>query len=566
MAVVVICPLGSVTWAPRKPPVAETPQASLFPNPHHNARAGHHSTLQRRARSLFARGFFFLVSISVTFWACSNCVFGAVLIWCLLGAAPIRALFLAAMARKLRSSSRPSTPVESPAPATVRPSSAAESSRPRKLRRTGHNTRVASDPPQGSQSHPEQFTAEIESNSSAPQTGWTEPPVRPAVPSYMDSPWSAMSSDTNPVLSTMRPLGSMPTTADLRKVGLEPSKPATPRLPLKEASQIMQNGIHKEEQNAGQNAQQNGDAGDKKSKSPDVPVEEPIPVPAPAQPKEKAQKKDHLAIFSALPVPSSDEFDVDRIKDAVKDAVRQGVQTGNKAVIRTLLNVWENTSNDSSMLSILDGICRENPTRRETSAFKTVIRAAWDESQHEDTDGSDAQPPAMTRTRSASSVSSLSSAKSLDAETFAPVMTSATSNTRSRTKGKQAKITALKPKPKTPILPARRSAFPSNAEASTQRKRAMEINPDFSEEAVNEKRDRLQPELPELDIPESKVRSSLALSNFASPGLSRGYGSRSNGIPMNGRGQSGSRETSEAPDNQRIAASYVFPSFSQFSF
>lgn len=375
-----------------------------------------------------------------------------------------------------------------------------------------------------------------------------------------------MSSDTNPVLSTMRPLGSMPTTADLRKVGLEPSKPATPRLPLKEASQIMQNGIHKEEQNAGQNAQQNGDAGDKKSKSPDVPVEEPIPVPAPAQPKEKAQKKDHLAIFSALPVPSSDEFDVDRIKDAVKDAVRQGVQTGNKAVIRTLLNVWENTSNDSSMLSILDGICRENPTRRETSAFKTVIRAAWDESQHEDTDGSDAQPPAMTRTRSASSVSSLSSAKSLDAETFAPVMTSATSNTRSRTKGKQAKITALKPKPKTPILPARRSAFPSNAEASTQRKRAMEINPDFSEEAVNEKRDRLQPELPELDIPESKVRSSLALSNFASPGLSRGYGSRSNGIPMNGRGQSGSRETSEAPDNQRIAASYVFPSFSQFSF
>lgn len=483
------------------------------------------------------------------------------LIWCLLGAAPIRALFLAAMARKLRSSSRPSTPVESPAPATVRPSSAAESSRPRKLRRTGHDTRVASDPPQGSQSHPEQFTAEIESNSSAPQTGWTEPPVRPPVPSYMDSPWSAMSSDTNPVLSTMRPLGSMPTAADLRKVGLEPSKPATPRLPLKEATQMMQNGIHKEEQNARQNPQQNSDAGDKKSKSPDVPAEEPTPA-APAQPKEKAQKKDHLATFSALPVPSSTEFDVERIKDALEDALRQGVQTGNKPVVRALLNVWENTSKDSSTLSILDGMCRENPTRRETSAFKTIIRAAWDESQHDDdSDGSDGQPPAMTRTRSASSVSSLSSAKSLDAETFAPVMTSATSNTRSRTKGKQSKLTALKPKPKTPFPPARRSAFPSNTEASTQRKRAMEFNPEFTEEAVREKRERLQPKLPELNVPESKVRSSLALSNFASPGLSRGYGSRSNGIPVNGRGQSGSRETSEAPDNQRIAASYVSPFF-----
>lgn len=325
----------------------------------------------------------------------------------------------------------------------------------------------------------------------------------------------------------------------------------------------MTNGVHKEDQNAEQNAQPNGDVADKKSKSPDVPVEASTPVHAPAQPKEKPQIKDHLATFAALPVPSSSEFDVDRIKGAVEDALRQGVQTGNKAVIRALLQVWENTSKDSSTLSILDGMCRENPTRRETSAFKTVIRAAWDEFQHEDdADGSDTQPPAMTRTRSASSVSSLSSAKSLDAETFAPVMNSATSNTRSRTKGKQVKAPAPKPKPKTPIPPARRSAFPSNTEASTQRKRAMEIDPEFSEEAIIQKRDRLQPKLPELNIPESKVRSSLALSNFASPGLSRGFNSRSNGVSMNGRGRSDSRETSEAPDNQRIATSYVFPSFS----
>jgi len=72
LAVVVICPPGKCDLGSSKTPVAETPQASLFPNPHHNARAGHHSTLQRRVRSLFARGFFFLVSICIMFWICSN--------------------------------------------------------------------------------------------------------------------------------------------------------------------------------------------------------------------------------------------------------------------------------------------------------------------------------------------------------------------------------------------------------------------------------------------------------------------------------------------------------------
>ncbi|MBN0049409.1 hypothetical protein JS756_36300, partial [Streptomyces actuosus] len=95
----------------------------------------------------------------------------------------------------------------------------------------------------------------------------------------------------------------------------------------------------------------------------------------------------------------------------------------------------------------------------------------------------------MTRTHSASSVSSLSSAKSLDAESFAPVMTPATSNTRSRTKGKQAKTIAPKAKTK---ASTRRSMFPSSAEASAQRKRTVENDPEFSEEALRTKRAHLQ--------------------------------------------------------------------------
>lgn len=396
--------------------------------------------------------------------------------------------------------------------------------------------------------------------------------MRAPAPSYMDSPWSAMSSDTNPVLSTMRPLGSMPTAADLRKVGLEPFKPVTTRVPAKETPPVVQNGVHNDEQGAEKDGMPNGDEGGKKSKTPDVPVEVPTLAPAPASPKKHSQKKNELATFAALPVPDSSEFDVDRIKGAVEDALRKGVQTGNRAVIRALLHLWENTSKDSSMLSILDGMCRENPTRHEASAFKTAIRTAWDEFQDDDSDGSDAQPPAMTRMQSASSVSSLSSAKSLDAETFAPVMTPATSNTRSRTKGRQAKATAPRIKSKSsnnqpaPNVPDRRSMFPNNAEASVQRKRAMESDPEFSDEALRNKRARLQPELPDIDIAESKVRSSLTKSDFSSPRPGRGYGSRTgpDGDAINGRGQE-SRETSEAPENRRLTPSYVF-SFPLFSF
>lgn len=348
----------------------------------------------------------------------------------------------------------------------------------------------------------------------------------------------------------------MPTAADLRKVGLEPSKPVNNRTPAKEAPQVMQNGVQDHEQDAEDNADQNGEEA-KKEKSADVPAEEPTLTPAPASPKDGSRNSDHLAAFAALPVPSSTEFDVDRIKGAIEDALRKGLETGNRAVIRALLNVWENTSKDSSMLSILDGMCRDNPTRRDTSAFKTVIRSAWDEFQAEDdSEGSDAQPPAMTRTHSASSVSSLSSAKSLDAESFAPVMTPATSNTRSRTKGKQAKTIAPKAKIK---ASTRRSMFPSSAEASAQRKRTVENDPEFSEEAIRNKRAHLQQEIPAIEIPESKVRGSLTSSKIKPSGPARTFGSRANDVTMNGTGPSDSRESSEAPENRRLTPSYVLP-------
>lgn len=452
------------------------------------------------------------------------------------------------MARKLRSSSRPSTPFDPPATASTRPSSAADVSRPRKLRRTGHNSRVASDPPQGSQSQSEQTGPEEKDK---PVTGWVEPPRRSPQPSYMDTPWSAMSSVSNPVLSTMRPLGSMPTAADFRRAGLEPRKPRAPR----PVPQPAQNGV--QDGASGQNGDVGGD------KTPDNPVEGAASGAAsgaaPASPEHGAQNKNHLNSFSTVPLPTSAEFDVDKIKGAIEDALRKGIETGNQAVARALLHVWENTSKDNSTLSILDGMCREAPSLDETSAFKTAIRSAWDGFQADDTE-SDELPPAMTRTHSASSVSSLSSAKSLDANTFAPEIPT---NTRSRTKGKQARASKAKAKAPAPAPPPRRSIFPSSTERSQQRKRAMEDDPDFSDDALAEKRERLQKDIPDLDVPESRIRGSLSKSNFSG----RNFGSRaaSGGAGVTGRE---SRESSEAPGNRRVILSYVpLPSpFSFFSF
>lgn len=438
----------------------------------------------------------------------------------------------AAMARKLRSSSRPSTPFEPPAGATTRPSSAADVSRPRKLRRTGLSSRVASDPPQGSQSQSEQAGPEEHDK---PVTGWIEPPLRPPQPSYMDTPWSAMSSVANPVLASMRPLGSMPTAADFRKVGLEPRKSKPKRV-----AQPVQNGA--QDDASGQNGDVGGD------KTPENAVEGTASAAAPASPEHGTQKKDHLNTFATVPLPASAEFDVDKIKGAIEDALRKSIETGNQAVARALLHVWENTTKDNSTLSILDGMCRETPTINETSAFKTAVRSAWDGFQADDTE-SDEQPPAMTRTHSASSVSSLSPAKSLDADTFAPGVST---NTRSRTKGKQPRASKAKAKAPAPAPPPRRSLFPSMTERSQQRRRLMDEDPDFSDDALAAKREHLQKDLPELDVPESKIRGSLAKSNFSG----RNFGSRatSGGARVTGRE---SRESSEAPDNRRLTSSYV---------
>ncbi|PYH91449.1 PHD finger domain protein [Aspergillus ellipticus CBS 707.79] len=450
------------------------------------------------------------------------------------------------MAPNLRSSShawsnnsRPSTPLG----ATSTASSFTESTRPRKQRRTGRHSRVATDPlqdpPSRTQSRLEQSGNGIsdtlsESHVDGNSTEWLEPPLRVPVPSYADTPWSAVSNGANPILSTMRPLGAMPSAADLRKAGLAPVKPSVQNIPAKRGLQ----------------ATSNGDKASNKPQTPLTPAEEQVPEPVAIKIKPVVD----MSQFTTLPVPTSADVDVERIKTAVEKAIRLAVDTNNIPVSRGLLRLWETCHKDPFALSILDSICQENPGPRERSVFQSVMRSAWKEVQAEV--GEDLAPaPVLARPRSASSISSLSSAKSLDVETFAPGMEPGATALRTRAKGKQARGGASQANVKE-LLNHQSAELPPTAATEPQLKDASEEDPN-PEETARIKRTRLQKSLPNIVASESRLRSSLAsepASNVPSPAPTTHSGSQaaSAAAVPNSRERSESPASSDAGDNRRL--------------
>jgi hypothetical protein len=367
-------------------------------------------------------------------------------------------------------------------PPAVESTSFTESTRPRKKRRTGRNTaqdevdnsREGTAESQGRQPQPSQHTPEdimqIEheheqhepqqaghrvelsgnlqsslpsSTSSKPQ--WVEPPLRPPQPSYRDTPWSAVSSDRNPVLASMRPLGAMPTAADLRKVGLTiPAKSLPRRSPAN--TKAPETTVRQEEGAAS------------------------VPLP-----------HEDTADLTSLPLPTSSEYDVVKMRSVVESAIRQADDSGNRAVARGLRRLWANSSSDPFLLSVLDRVIRKEPGPNEKATFKTVMRDAVKSVRAEVNPTGSEQ---IARTRSATSTSSLSSAKSLDTGIGAAA-------SRGRKRGRDSEP-----------LPAVRST--SN---TAGQKRALEEVPGGGEPKPAAKRTRLQLSYPPPR--ESQIRSSL---------------------------------------------------------
>jgi hypothetical protein len=330
----------------------------------------------------------------------------------------------------------------------------------------------------------------------------------------------------------------MPSAADLRKVGLGPSKPGTPSIPARKELQPEVDG------------EKNDDI-----QTPLTPEEQ-----APEAVPQKPTIEEDLAAFAILPVPNPGDADIDTLKDAVQSAIRLASDADNRPVIKGLLRMWEKCGNDPYALDILDGVCQETPDSPQRSMFQKVMQGAWSELETQDVAGNEiATLPAPRRARSGSSESTLSSAKSLDAETYAPAVASTASAGQAK-KGRQAKNTKQKKN-----VPERRSVLASGAR---QRQTASE-NPELSTEAVQAKRTRLRKSIPKIVAPESGLRSSLAKnprSNLSSPGpVAKDIDDSTDDAATRSQ-RSESVSSSDAGDNRRLTPSlrYVLTAFVAF--
>ena len=423
--------------------------------------------------------------------------------------------------------------------------SGSETTRPKKQRKTGRNARVAVDPaseaeqPQAGASESGQ---EVVNNKAAlmdlhengelsatrlEQETWTEPalpPPRSSVTDYKKNPFRQ-----TVYVSSMLPLGKKPTSRQFRAVGLTPPS-ALAAAKRKGPDMVAQTTQTEPAEN-----------GDERPKTATPSIEEPgqsdstpaevlateIPTEPPgAEERETRSTRsksktggDNLAAEelaaaavnghgppTTIPsVPTSRPRD--KISEAVEVAIAQAEGRNNLVVARGLRKIWDATGTNPYLLTVLDGVLRKDPDANQRSAFQTVMR---DISKSVKAEGQPREEPVpMARTQSQETTSSLSTAKSLDPETFAaPPAAPGTATPNPPAKGKAAKAAAPKGKGKgraAPSSSSAESAFPS-MDASVLRKRAMEEDPEFTDEALDRKRKALKQTFDDATVELSNVR------------------------------------------------------------
>lgn len=393
----------------------------------------------------------------------------------------------------------------------------------------------------------------------------------------------------------MRPLGSMPTAADLRKAGLKPTKPSKPITSLAKELLALQNDMSQNDEPMSQNeetpASLNPPTPASQSETPKLSQSEALQSPQnvnlqalpngridaqtpqeAATPADKTHSEgskpcsyEEIDALLALPVCNSVKLDLEKTRDAVKETLRMASDTNNSKVVKSLFNLWTKATQDPMVMSVVHGMCKKEILYRNANAFHDLIRAAWREIRKEDaTDVSPAAaPPDMTRTQSGTTATSLSSALSPEAQTSAPttvptpIVAADATRSKLRSKGKQAKVNATKAANKDKSRQTRQSALPS----SDLRKRVLEDDTEFSEEAIRAKRQRLRQPLPDIVPDESGIRSTLS---YEQPGgalsplpSSIDEAQIAPEAPLlNGREQSESAESSGAEDNRRLTPTF----------
>ncbi|PGH02466.1 hypothetical protein GX51_04634 [Blastomyces parvus] len=435
-----------------------------------------------------------------------------------------------------RNTSRPSTPLDSSF--SFPSSSVSEATRPRKQRKTAHNARGATDPSQESLFSQETKTSahysdQQSTNQSTILAGtqlparrwdepWVEPELPPPTPSYK---FDSKKGEKTYHLASTTPLGVLPSISVRRRLGLIPTaKSATP-IPAKKN---------------GTKSAKSTPTADERPGTASTSPEEAAPSESPFmeggfQPFENGDQTlsptrstvgNNNSEMETAPVvnghpptllstPPSLKYPPEKILQVVDAAIARAEELKDIKVIKGLRRIRDATSKDQFLFAVLEGAFSKQASPQEKSLFQTVMRDAVKKDRrgaptHEAT--------TMTRTQSAASTSSsLSSAKSLDAETFAPAMTSGRAANSAPAKSKGGR--GPHAKGKTRSVPTRsQSLFPSLEDAEIRKRKRME-DPEYSDEALAAKRLALRKTFNDFPVPESHIRPSRtpAASATASP-------------------------------------------------
>ncbi|KAL2367495.1 hypothetical protein RJ035_000510 [Blastomyces gilchristii] len=448
------------------------------------------------------------------------------------------------MAPKTRSSratshnnSRPSTPLDSSLPFPS--SSVSEATRPRKQRKTAHNARGPTEPSQEplygqetktSAQHPDQqpsnqstTLADTQLPPSRWDEPWVEPELPPPTPSYK---FDSKKGEKTYHLASTTPLGVLPSISIRRRLGLIPTVKSSTPIPAKKN---------------GTKSAKSTPTGDDRPGTASTSAEEPAPSESPFmeggfQPFENGDQvlsstrsrmgNNHSETETApvnghphpptlLSTPPTLKYPPEKILQVVDAAIARAEERKDIKVVNGLRRIRDATSKDQFLFAVLEGVFSKQAGPHEKSLFQTVMRDAVKKDRRE---APTHEATTMTRTQSAASTSSsLSSAKSLDAETFAPAMTSGRAANSVHAKGKGARGSHAKGKTRS-VPTGSQSIFPSLEDAEIRKRKRID-DPEYSDEALAAKRLALRKTFNDFPVPESHIRPSRtpAASSTASP-------------------------------------------------
>ncbi|EFR04755.1 hypothetical protein MGYG_07763 [Nannizzia gypsea CBS 118893] len=358
----------------------------------------------------------------------------------------------------------------------------------------------------------------------ADEETWVEPPV--AIPKTTCRGYGL---NRGGPYGSMLPLGTRPTLAARRRVGLEPPAPTTtttaaaskvtkrkggraakPKQTPKSADERPTTASTSAEDAAALSDSSRAEGIiqgvlEREERSHQQPS---APAPASRMTRSRAAGKGKLddsadSNHSAEPaVPSSRKYTSEKLMDILGSAILRAEESDDSKVAGGLRWIKEASASDPFLLGVLEGAINRSADAHHRSAFQALIKDAVkraqaqpEEQQQQQLDDSAAATD-MVRTASATTTSSLSTAKSLDADAFAPVAAEPDSanapTTTTSSKGKGARAT------KSRARGGRGRAGPSRANAALptnsafSRKRKLEEDPEFSEEAVAAKRRALE--------------------------------------------------------------------------